>query len=123
MSPPSSRKSTEERRVAARRQPALGTVCRLDRQGGGAAHLGLVWNLSSSGISMLLDAPLEPGTLLRGQLATMDDNASLPVAAHVVHLRKLATGDYMVGAHFQSPLSAEEMVPFVGPPPVFWGHD
>lgn len=119
---PSGSIPSKERRVADRRQPALGTVCRLDAGGSGSTHLGLVWNLSTSGISMLMHTALEPGTELRGQLATMDENASLAVSARVIHLRKLHTGDYMIGAHFQTPLSTEEMRPFVGPSPIFWGR-
>src|SRR5262245_19996151 len=93
------RKSSRERRVAQRRQPALGTLFRLDTVSRSPAHLGLVWNLSTSGISMLSHEAFQPGTELRGELATMDATAVLPVAAKVVHLRKLETGDYMVGAH------------------------
>jgi hypothetical protein len=97
------------RRAAVRRQPALGTVCHLD----GSSELGLVWNLSLSGVSMLLHEPIAPHSRLSGKLATIDGNSSLPVDLHVVHLRQLRTGDYFVGAQFDQAVVMEQLQPFL----------
>jgi hypothetical protein len=102
------------RRVATRRQPALGTVCRMDLGHNKKPILGLVWNLSSSGVSMLLHEPLEPGTVIVGALTTEEEGTSLPIRLRAVHLNKIRTGDYFLGAKFESPLSLEEMRPFLG---------
>src|SRR5437016_4068421 len=85
---------TTNRRSALRRQPTLGTVCRLRFGPQVEPHLGLVWNLSSSGISMFLHEAPEPGAVLPAELATMDDGGSLPVTLRVVHIRPIRTGDY-----------------------------
>ena len=112
-SAPPSPAATAERRIAPRRQPAMGTICRLDDPPGGKPGLGLIWNISTTGISMLLHAPSEAGVRLSGVLETMADGHALPVAMRVVHVKKLETGDYFVGAQFDRPLAAEEMKPFV----------
>lgn len=101
-----------ERRIAPRRQPAMGTICRLEN-GNGADDLGLVWNISTTGISMLLHDPRQTGTHLEGILETMDDGPSLPVGMSVVHVKLLETGDYFLGAHFDRPITDDEMKPFV----------
>lgn len=100
-----------DRRIAPRRQPALGTVCRLRPDDGPA--LGLVWNISSTGISMLVSEPRTPGGLIPGDLETMTRGATLSVTLRVVHVRQLETGDYILGAQFARPLTADEMTPFV----------
>src|SRR5437868_2616147 len=101
-----------ERRVA-RRQPTVGTVCRLDAEGEGGST-ALVWNLSTSGVSMLVPKPMEPGSGVKGVLETIRGRHPLPVDMHVVHLKQLETGDYWMGAHFDKPLTPAEMKPFVG---------
>jgi PilZ domain len=98
------------RRVAARRQPAVGTVCRL---AGPHAHLGLVWNLSTSGVSMFLHEPLARDAVLSAELATTDERDALPVTLRVVHVRKIRTGDYFLGAQFRQPLAPEQLRPFL----------
>src|SRR5262245_3826873 len=92
--------STEsaERRVSPRRQPAMGTVCRLDSDDGGPAALALVWNISNTGISVLVADPREPGTVLSGYLEKTEGDHVLRVAMHVIHTKKLETGDYFLGA-------------------------
>jgi hypothetical protein len=81
-----------EQRAAARRQPTVGTVYHLGDWG-----LGLVWNISEGGVSLLVhDAP-ERGATVRGELATADDGYALPVGLRVAHVAKLRTGDYVVG--------------------------
>ncbi len=97
------------RRTAIRRQPALGTVCHLDS----TAELGLVWNLSTSGVSMLLHEPIQPNASIAAKLATLDGAGELAVTLQVVHLRLLRTGDYFLGAHFQNALAPDDLRPFL----------
>jgi len=104
--------SAPERRVA-HRHPALGTVCRLDTEPN-KQSTALVWNISASGVSMLVPKPLEPGSGVHGVLETIRGRHPLPVDMHVVHVKQLETGDYWMGAHFDRPLTTAEMKPFVG---------
>src|SRR3954467_717343 len=100
-----------ERRVAPRRQPAMGTLFRLDSDTG--PEIGLIWNISRSGVSMLRNDPPPNGAHITGLLETMTDDHALRVGMTVVHVKKLDTGDYFVGAHFDSPLSDDQLRPFV----------
>jgi hypothetical protein len=96
-----------ERRQAARRQPALGTVFRHD----GSAP-GLVWNISTGGMSLLVANPPERGTTIRGELATAEGK-SQATAFVVTHVSQLRTGDYVIGGPFDRPLEPEQLRPFV----------
>jgi hypothetical protein len=102
-----------ERRRSPRRQPTQGTTCQLEVGLGDKLVWGLVWNISASGISILVGMALEPGPNLRGALLAADGVTSLDLALRVAHLRKLRTGDYFLGGHFQRPLTAQELQPFV----------
>jgi hypothetical protein len=95
----------------------LGTVCRLAPGPGGDRRIGLVWNLSASGLSMLLNEALEPGAAIIAEIMTESGGSKLPVTVRVAHVTKLRTGDYFLGAQFDRPLTGEEMRPFLGKAP------
>ncbi len=101
------------RRRMPRRQPAQGTTCLLATGDGEGFGTGLVWNISQSGVSMLLPTLVEPGTELRANLVAADGVTLLPIALRVAHIAQLRTGDYFLGAQFQRPITAEEMKPFI----------
>lgn len=103
-----------ERRIATRFQPAFGTVCRL---GPGRPVVGLVWNISETGVSMLIADPPEAGAELPAELAHDGWEEGHPVRVQVVHVRQVDTGDYLLGAKFVQPLTADEVLRFVTPPP------
>jgi hypothetical protein len=104
--------SSAERRVAPRRQPAMGTVCRLDTDEG-PSTLALVWNISVTGISVLAAAPCPAGTVLSGYLEKTEGDHMHRVSMRVIHVKKLQDGDWFLGAHFDKPLTADELKPFV----------
>ncbi len=101
----------DNRRRAARRQPALGTICRISH--GGPHRLGLVWNLSTSGVSMLTHEPIEANTIVNAELTAGDEKQGLQVKVRVVHVRKIRTGDYFLGGQFQEPLTDAQLHPFL----------
>jgi hypothetical protein len=104
-----------ERRTAPRFQPAFGTVFRFPLPGGSSV-VGLVWNVSESGISMLLAEPPQRGAELRGELGAEGGGPGLAVALRVVHVRELPTGDHFLGAQFLRPLNPGELAPFLAAP-------
>ncbi|HLW68544.1 MAG TPA: PilZ domain-containing protein [Gemmataceae bacterium] len=105
-----------ERRVAPRYQPAYGTVCQLEEIGASdSTFVGLVWNISKTGMSMLVGSPSKAGSELPGKLSTEAGKHTLAVVLRVIHIRLIQTGDYFVGAQFASPLKAEEMQFFLLP--------
>ena len=103
------------RRAALRHQPAFGTVYHLD-PGPNGPGLGLVWNLSTCGVGLLVPVPAAPGTRINGTLATEDGRDAVAIDLEVVHVRQVRTGDFYLGARFSRPLSGEELSPFVTPP-------
>lgn len=110
--PPTIPTSAAERRIAPRRQPAMGAVCRLDTDEGPAA-LALVWNISRTGISVLVPVPRPAGTVLTGYLEKTESDHMQRVTMRVIHVKKLEAGDFFLGAHFDRPLRDEELQPFV----------
>ena len=103
--------TSAERRVAPRFQPAFGTVYRLND-----TDDALVWNLSSTGVSMFVAAPPPQGTQVNGALVIQAGDAVVSVAVRVVHVKKVETGDFFVGAQFERPLGPEELALFQTPP-------
>lgn len=112
---------SSERRRAARFQPAFGTICRFRRVGQeGDPVTGLVWNISETGISMLLSDPPPRGTELVGELTTESGLVRMPVKMTVVHIKKMPHGDYFLGGHFEQALTHDELQRFLAaqiPPP------
>lgn len=107
---------TDERRIAPRLKPALGTLCRFDQ---GDCHAGpasgLVWNISQSGVSILVATPPAAGAILAGDLTHDNGSLEIPVLMRIVHVRPTPTGDYLLGAAFLRELSAEEVARFADP--------
>src|SRR3954452_21975583 len=99
-----------DRRTAVRRQPTVDTVCRLDPQTGG---VGLVWNISTGGVSMLLSNSVDRGATVKGVLATATEEFALPVMVRGPHSARLKRGGFLVGGQFDRPLRADEMQHFV----------
>jgi hypothetical protein len=100
-----------ERRIAPRFQPTVGTICRFrDRQ-----QVALVWNISRTGISMMIADPPPAGTVVAVELTTEGGGRGLPVVLEVVHVRPADTGDYLLGGRFEQPLTPEQMQPFLAP--------
>ena len=103
---------SSDRRIAPRRQPAMGTVCRLDADDG-PSRIALVWNISVTGVSVLSPDPRPTGTVLTGYLEQTEGDTMLRVSMRVVHAKRLDTGDYFLGAHFDRRLTEDEMKPFI----------
>ena len=105
-----------ERRIAPRFQPALGTVCRIARSNTDPAVVGLVWNISETGVSMLIGKPPKAGRELPAELTSELSGQRLAVTLRVVHVRPMQTGDYVLGAQFEQPLGSDEIQLFLAPP-------
>jgi hypothetical protein len=102
-----------ERRRAVRRQPAIGTEFHCTYSGNQAPGVGLVWNISTSGLSMLVRESHHRGDLIRGELVTINGQDSLSTSLQVTHSRNIETGDYFLGAQFERSLTETELRPFI----------
>jgi hypothetical protein len=79
--------------------------------------MGLVWNLSQTGVSMLLAEPPERGGVVEGELAAEGGDSRLSIPVRVVHVRMVSTGDYLLGGQFVRRLEPSELQAFLTPPP------
>jgi hypothetical protein len=104
-----------ERRRAPRRQPALGTICQFAPTSA-LQGLGLVWNISTSGVSVLANRPCAAGVRLDAELRTLDERATLPITFDVAHVKELGTGDYVIAGPFPKILAAAQIKPFISMP-------
>lgn len=101
-----------DRRREQRCQSTFGTVCYLDRTP--SEHTtGLVWDISTGGLGLLLPFAPTTGMTFPLLLTTEDGREALSVAVRVSHVRQLSTGDFFVGGRFARTLSAAEIEPFV----------
>ena len=105
---------SNERRRAPRRQPTQGTTCNLLGSDGNSLGTALVWNMSTSGVSMLVAAQMEAGKEVRGELCPARGDGKVAINLRVTHVSKIRTGDFFLGAQFNRPLSNEELTPFLG---------
>jgi hypothetical protein len=109
---PTATLTATERRSAARRQPTIGTVCRFV-SGPADGGVGLVWNISTGGVSMLFNEPIDRGVTFRGVLANSASGFTLPVIVRITHVARLQNGDYHIGGPFETPIAAHEMKRFL----------
>lgn len=107
-------RAPSERRSNARRQPALGTVCRLAASDGTDLGMGLVWNLSARGVSLLLGKRIEAGLHVRIDLINAGGTV-VTRGLRVAHAAPLETGDFALGGQFDQELLPEEMGQFLTP--------
>lgn len=106
------------RRTAQRFQPTFGTICRIPpKTTADVAVVGLVWNISETGVSMLMGNPPKAGSEVPGELTARSGDKVLSVTLRVVHVRPIETGDFVLGAQFERPLNPEEIEMFKMPVP------
>jgi PilZ domain len=106
--------ASSERRIAPRFQPCFGTICRFAGAPEERPIIGLVWNISESGVSMLMSDPPETGAKLSAELTKEISGKGMPISLRVVHVRPMQTGDFFLGARFERPLDMDEIRPFLG---------
>jgi hypothetical protein len=74
---------------------------------------GLVWNISTGGVSMLFNRSVDRGLAVKAVLATSTDNFAMPTTLLVRHVVHLQNGDYLIGCQFERPILAEQMEHFI----------
>ena len=97
-----------DRRGSVRFVPASSTSCYTESGGE-----GVLWDISATGLSMLVETPPLLGITLAVEVAS--PWRVLTVKAQVAHVKQVAAGDYFVGMEFASPLDVAEFEAFVTP--------
>lgn len=106
--------SASNRRIATRYLPAYETICRFDPVGGkGEPTIGLVCNISRTGVSMLMSEEPIPGTTRTGELALENGEVKISLVFKFIHVRTVPTGDYILGAQFHRELTHDEIQKFL----------
>lgn len=97
-----------DRRASVRYVPTSSTSCYTESGGE-----GVLWDISTTGLSMLVDTPPLLGITLTVEVTSLW--RVLTVRAQVAHVKQVVAGDYFVGMEFASPLALDEFEAFVTP--------
>ena len=73
------------------------------------AWLGTIYNVSTTGIALILKRPFEPGTLLFIDLSANPNPVLQRRPVRVVHATSKEENRWIVGCLFASPLSQQEL--------------
>jgi hypothetical protein len=76
-------------------------------------HWARVRNISTGGVGLLLNAPIEPGTALAIEMKTMDPATSLTLPARVVHATKQEGGSWIMGCKFLKRPTEKNLLPLL----------
>jgi hypothetical protein len=107
--PPDEPPPGADERVSARNRPRRSAGVTIFVQPDYRGRSGSLRDLSAGGAGLVLDWTTEPGALLFVQLPGMRAGRTRTVAARVVHLTRLPTGQWLAGCRWQSPLSADDV--------------
>jgi hypothetical protein len=109
---------TEDRRAAVRYPCNLEPTWRVLGGLSGECRLGSVHNLSATGVGLVLQSRVKPGTVLLLKFQHSDQRLSRPLPVRVMHATALPDGGWLTGCAFVRRLSNEELAAFVqGAPP------
>jgi len=108
-----SRSTTEVERRRAPRHATLHTMCQLFAPEGDPLGSGLVWNISRTGVSILVGVALAAGSSVEVELIGAGGRVRLRVGLRVIHRTEIQTGDFIVGGQFGRSLEDQELLPFL----------
>ena len=98
-----------EPRAYPRFQPRREMACRLRTVTGGATLPAVVLNISRSGVGLLTDQPLAPGTCVLAELASSSGLFARTLLLHLLHVSGGPAEGYALGGEFLGPLAPEEL--------------
>jgi hypothetical protein len=97
-----------ERRAAVRYACRLTSACQPMPEGESLGPARVV-DISSTGVGLLIDRPIEPETLLSVELQSDDPTLSYTLLVEVRHARARQPGEWLLGCVFARELSAFEL--------------
>jgi hypothetical protein len=106
----------DERRGAERLPLEPTSVCRVMCEGQEGEPQATVRDLSATGIGLLIDRPLKPGSVLILSLQTGDHRLARPLPVRVMHSSPATEGNWLVGCQFVRRLSDPELHVLLGAP-------
>ena len=108
------RPDTGERRAQPRQASACGWPVRLLARPSFRSYRALLRDVSFRGIGLLVEEPLDVGTVLAVQLQSKHTQVSGILTATVRHATPLPDGTCVVGCSLNRPLSNEEIQALLG---------
>jgi hypothetical protein len=103
------KRSVAERRRAQRHLCTLDTSCRLVASVAGNAQIVRVRNISATGISLVLNGPIEPQTVLYIELLNRHTSFLCMIRLRVVYSVEHPNGLFIVGGAFLQQLTREQL--------------
>jgi hypothetical protein len=104
----------EERRAAERYALDSSSVCRLIGDGQEAGPRATVRDLSATGIGLLVEHAVKPGSVLILSLETSRWQLARPLPVRVMHSAPMDDGTWLVGCQFVRKLSEPELQAVLG---------
>jgi hypothetical protein len=104
----------DERRGAERYPPEPTSICRLMCEGQEGTPQATVRDLSATGIGLLVDRQLKPGSVLILNLQTGSQRLARPLPVRVMHSSPAPEGNWLVGCQFVRRLSEPELQVLLG---------
>lgn len=74
-----------------------------------AARSGTISDISATGVGLLVNGPVKPGTILILKLQGNDQRVSRPLPARVMHVTARDDGAWLVGCAFLRRLNNEDL--------------
>ena len=103
------RASPSDKRIW-KRFPTQGTACiQLVPADDEPAFTGRISNISPSGVGLIVDHPIEPGTALRLELQRADDAKSVMILACAVYLGEQTQEGWVIGCTFIHELTSQDL--------------
>jgi hypothetical protein len=98
-----------EERVAVRHRPRQSAAVTVFVHPDYRGRSGALRDVSAGGTALVLDLAVEAGALLFVQLPGRRAGRTRTLAARVVHLTKLPTGEWLAGCRWQLPLTGDDV--------------
>jgi hypothetical protein len=98
-----------ERRATIRFLCTLEPLCFPLQTAGAACCQARVQNISQTGIGLLLDQPLEPGTIVGLDMGSQSRRRARVLMARVIHVTAQGDGSWLVGCEFTFQLTDRDL--------------
>jgi hypothetical protein len=102
-----------ERRTANRIRPLSLMACRISHPDGSPVGMGVVHDLSTTGVCLLVGVGRKPGDLLEVLLTNAGCTYALSIRLEVVRCHSLVSGAFYVAGRFDHALEPLEMQPLL----------
>lgn len=98
-----------ERRAALRQLCGRDTLCRVICLVRRPPVAGVIRDISTTGIGLLMEKPVPPGTFLSVDVSRQNAEVEQPLTVRVVRFRRQENGQWLIGCSMLQPLSPDQV--------------